>query len=221
MTKLTSSSVIRAAQTDAKDDSKKNSKDSIDVQQAQRESVTLDSNNPEVKRPAAPLFDFAAGEPGWYTVDDNVMGGNSQSDVQVGAESGLLTFAGKVSLENNGGFASTRSQEASYNLGMFDGIVLRVRGDGKAYRFRVYTEATGRDVAYTAIFETEADSWIEVYIPFSDMVPLYRGFVVNRAGPLNSAQISSFGLMIAEKQQGEFRLEVDWIDVLNSQHSTA
>lgn len=27
--------------------------------------------------------------------------------------------------------------------------------------------------------------WTEVYIPFAEMVPLYRGFVVNQAGPLS------------------------------------
>lgn len=161
--------------------------------------------------PGATLFNFAGREPSWMTVDDNVMGGVSQSTVNANVEEALLTFSGRVSLENNGGFASARSQPDLYDLTSFDGVVLRIRGDGKAYRFRVYTEPTGRDVAYTAIFKTVANSWTEVYIPFAEMVPLYRGFVVNQAGPLKPESIRSFGLMIADKQEGEFKLEVEWI----------
>lgn len=193
-------------------------KDVAKAQQTPDEPIASDSIEPEVKSAEAALFEFSDREPAWLTVDDNVMGGISQSEVQVDANSGLLTFAGTVSLENNGGFASARSQPMSYDLGSFDGIALRVRGDGQAYRFRVYSEETGRDIAYTAIFETEADAWTEVTIRFSDMVPLYRGFVVNQAGPLNPEMIRSFGLMISDKQQGEFKLEVDWINaVVNRQ----
>ncbi len=194
-------------------------KDVVKAPQTQGEPVASDSIEPQITRAEATLFDFAGREPGWITVDDNVMGGISQSEVQVDADSGLLTFAGTVSLENNGGFASARSQPMIYDLGSFDGIALRVRGDGQAYRLRVYSEETGRDIAYTAIFETEADTWTEVTIEFSDMVPLYRGFVVNRAGPLNPEMIRSFGLMITDKQQGEFKLEVDWINAVADQQA--
>jgi hypothetical protein len=46
------------------------------------------------------------------------------------------------------------------------------------------------------------------------MVPLYRGYVVNAAGPLNPESIRSFGLMLADKQVGEFSLDVDWINAV-------
>jgi NADH dehydrogenase [ubiquinone] 1 alpha subcomplex assembly factor 1 len=164
--------------------------------------------------PGVPLFDFSGREPSWYTVNDNVMGGLSQSQVAVDTELRRLSFSGDVSLENNGGFASTRSQWTNYNLGAFDGIALRVRGDGNIYRLRIRTEETGYGIAYTSLFDTRADTWQEVYIPFSEMVPLYRGYVVNAAGPLNPVSIRSFGLMMADKQEGTFSLEVDWINAV-------
>jgi hypothetical protein len=46
------------------------------------------------------------------------------------------------------------------------------------------------------------------------MVPLYRGVVVGAAGPLDPKSIRSFGLMLADKQQGEFLLDVDWINAV-------
>jgi monofunctional biosynthetic peptidoglycan transglycosylase len=92
---------------------------------------------------------------------------------------------------------------------------MRVRGDGNVYRLRTRTEKTGTEVAYTALFETEVDTWQDIYIPFAEMIPTYRGFVVNVAGPLDPASVRSFGLMVADKQQGQFFLEVDWINAVS------
>ena len=162
------------------------------------------------------LFDFDDGEPPWFTVNDDVMGGVSTSLVTISAESQRLTFAGNLSLDNNGGFASARSQWTAYDLEEFDGVVLRVRGDGKTYQVRIRTELTGPDIAYTASFVTEAGTWQEVHIPFSEMVPFYRGFFVREAGPLQPATIRSFGLMLADKQQGDFSLDVDRISAVST-----
>ncbi len=164
--------------------------------------------------PGIPLFDFEGPEPAWYTVNDDVMGGVSESLVTVDTNMRRLSFSGDLSLDNNGGFASTRSQWTTYDLSGFDGIALRVRGDGNTYRFRVRTEDTGPGIAYTSLFKTQPGTWQEVYIPFSEMVPLYRGFVVNAAGKLNPQSIRSFGLMLSDKQEGAFSLEVDWINAV-------
>lgn len=43
----------------------------------------------------------------WYVVNDNVMGGVSNSSM-VFTENETLVFKGRVSLDNNGGFASVR-----------------------------------------------------------------------------------------------------------------
>jgi monofunctional biosynthetic peptidoglycan transglycosylase len=164
--------------------------------------------------PGIELFDFSGAEPSWYTLNDNVMGGISNSSVVIDTESHNLSFTGAVSLENNGGFVSTRSQWTGYDLSAFDGIALRVRGDGNTYRFRIRTEETGSAIAYTGLFATEAGTWQEIYIPFSEMVPLYRGFFVSAAGSLDPQSIRSFGLMLSDKQQGEFSLDVDWINAV-------
>ncbi|UCH90623.1 MAG: CIA30 family protein [Nitrospirota bacterium] len=157
------------------------------------------------------LFDFDGNGPAWYSVNDVVMGGVSRSSANIDPEKKRLSFSGILSLENNGGFASIRSQEGTYDLSAYEGIALRVRGDGKIYRFRIRTEETGPEIAYTALFKTKNDSWQEIYIPFSEMIPIYRGVVVNGVEALDPASIRSFGLMLSERQQGEFSLEVDTI----------
>ena len=159
--------------------------------------------------PGTELFTFVAGELGWSPVDDNVMGGVSNSTVDF-AEPSVMRFTGVMSLANNGGFSSVRSDWRPMDLTGADGVLLRVMGDGKSYRLRIRTADTGRNISYNALFETTPDTWQMVYVPFADMVPTYFGSVVD-AGPLNPASIGSFGFMLSDKQPGEFTLRVDWV----------
>jgi monofunctional biosynthetic peptidoglycan transglycosylase len=165
--------------------------------------------------PGTELFTFAAGEPGWYTVDDDVMGGVSSSTVTI-VDPDTLFFSGSMSLDNNGGFASVRSDWTVTNLSRADGLLLRVLGDGKTYRLRIRTAEAGRDISYNALFETTPENWKLVYIPFVDMVPTYRGFVMD-VGTLDAASIGSFGFMLSDKQPGEFELQVDWIRAVSEE----
>ncbi|MEM9777571.1 MAG: CIA30 family protein [Chloroflexota bacterium] len=169
--------------------------------------------------PGTELFTFIAGEPGWYTVDDDVMGGISDSQVSF-VESGQLYFYGNMSLDNNGGFSSARSDWQKMDLTGKDGILLRVKGDGLVYRLRIRTDTAGRGVSYNALFQTQADEWSIVYIPFAQMVPTVRGFVVD-TGQLDTANIGSFGFMLSDKQPGEFELLVDWMRAVSDEEIEA
>lgn len=159
--------------------------------------------------PGIELFAFAAGEPAWYTVDDGVMGGVSSSRVEI-VEPNIMFFSGCISLKNNGGFSSVRSEWNIVDLSGFDGLLIRVLGDGKVYRLRIRTEATGDDISYNGSFETTPDQWVHVYIPCVKMVPTYRGIVMN-VDQLNVKCVGSFGFMLSDKQTGDFGLRVDWI----------
>jgi hypothetical protein len=68
----------------------------------------------------------------------------------------------------------------------------------------------------TALFETEANVWQEVDIPFSEMVPTYRRVLVPVLSPLDPSSIRSFGFMIADEQQGDILLEVDSISAVDN-----
>jgi NADH dehydrogenase [ubiquinone] 1 alpha subcomplex assembly factor 1 len=162
-----------------------------------------------VSLPGVEVFTFAVGEPEWYTVDDDVMGGVSSSTVAV-TEDSTLFFSGTMSLDNNGGFSSVRSNYELMDLSGADGILMRVLGDGKTYRLRIRSVEVGPEISYNGLFGTRADDWTVVYVPFADMVPTYRGFVMD-VGPLDAATIGSFGIMLSDKQPGEFGLVVDWM----------
>ncbi len=76
----------------------------------------------------------------WRVVDDGVMGGLSKGDFGV-SDGGVLTFRGTLSLENNGGFSSIRTEKVKMDLSGADGLLVRVKGDGRTYQMRFGTDA--------------------------------------------------------------------------------
>ena len=157
------------------------------------------------------LFDFttAANSSAWQIVNDDVMGGVSTSHFEL--TNGAAVFRGEVSLENNGGFASVRSLPARHDLSGLDAFVVRLRGDGRRYKFTVRTD-TGFDTPiYQCAFTTQRGEWQEHKLPFKDFVPTFRGRVLTDVSPLNPVKVSSVGFLISDKQDGGFKLELAWI----------
>ena len=65
---------------------------------------------------------YGAKEPqitAWQVVDDGVMGGLSKGNFKSDKKKGNLIFAGNLSLENNGGFSSIRSNPLLIDLSAF------------------------------------------------------------------------------------------------------
>ncbi len=146
----------------------------------------------------------------WYVVNDNVMGGRSEGDFTL--QSGALSFSGSTNT-NGGGFSSIRTKPMRLDLSDHAGIRLQLRADGRRYTWRLTTGARwrGREVSYWADFDTRQGEWQTVTIPFSDFVPRYRGYRLD--GPaLDPAQISGMGLMIYDKRDGPFVLQLSSVN---------
>jgi len=158
------------------------------------------------------LFDFQTTTRyrAWQIVNDDVMGGVSTSRFQI-LTNGGARFTGVVSLENNGGFASVRSQPVRVNLTGCDSFLLRVRGDGRRYKFSVRTEVGLDTPLYQLAFTTKRGEWEEHRLPIKDFVPTFRGRVLTRAPALDPGKVTSVGLLISDKQVGPFQLELAWI----------
>ena len=145
----------------------------------------------------------------WRNVNDNVMGGISQGTINF-TEQNTAIFSGTLSLENNGGFSSVRRDAEDVDLSEATGLSLRVKGDGRRYQLRVQT-ADADNISYRAEFETTVGEWQQVQFLFSDFEPVFRGRIVSNAPALNSTAVEQVGFLIADKKDGEFQLEVDWI----------
>ena len=170
------------------------------------------------------LFDFAQSSDAskWQIVNDGVMGGRSSSQasivksdsvetIETGA--GIMRFAGTLSLENNGGFASVRSR-SSGSLGLDPGqtIVLRVKGDGRRYTFNLYTPDRRTAFSYQMEFDTTAGQWTEIRLPVDKFVAHSFGRPIPSI-KLTPSQVQSVGILLGDKNPGAFEILVDWINV--------
>jgi len=147
----------------------------------------------------------------WMIVNDGVMGGNSLSRFQIN-DKGNGVFLGTVSLENNGGFASVKNHEPVTLTG-YSKICLKVRGDGNRYSFRLQTGEEGNvhEWSYEQRFDTQDDEWSSVELDLDSFEPTYRGSTPKNVPDLNLKNIMRYGFLISDKQQGDFRLEIDQI----------
>lgn len=157
------------------------------------------------------LADFGApGAPEFRPVNDQVMGGRSVSRWRLDPE-GFGVFEGLVSLANGGGFASVRAALENTDLSGHAGVVIRVRGDGQRYRLTLRNDRRFSGVNHMHDFTATDAGWAELFLPFEGFRPSLRGRTPRNAAPLDPAKIRQMGLMIAERQEGPFHLEVAWI----------
>lgn len=146
-----------------------------------------------------------AGKLVWGSLDDVVMGGVSESTFQIdprGSEDGGPTgvFKGTVSTANNGGFTSIRTKNflAPEDLSAYDGIEMRIKGDGRLYKFIIRTSPDWDTVGYTASFDTMKDQWQTIKIPFSSLRPVFRARTKVDAQPFDPSSIISMQLMYSK-----------------------
>lgn len=79
----------------------------------------------------------------WQRLDDVIMGGQSDSALAIAAEDSdaSAVWRGELITEG-GGFCGTRTSSQDWDLGSYDGIQLRVRGDGQTYKMNLKTVST-------------------------------------------------------------------------------
>lgn len=157
------------------------------------------------------IFDF---EPGvdlknWSVVDDVVMGGRSNGSFNL-SEKGHGLFSGLVSLENNGGFSSVRYRFDQKDVSPYTNVVLRLKGDGKRFQFRVKSDQSERH-SYIKYFETSGE-WQTIEIPLTELYPTFRGMTL-RIPNFPGLVMEEIAFLIANNEAESFRLEIDWISL--------
>jgi len=151
----------------------------------------------------------------WRAINDGVMGGVSRGGAEI-ARDGWLVFAGEVSLEKNGGFASVRTAPRPLGTTGARAVRLEVRGDGRRYKLNLKTDVAFDGVQYQAAFATPAGEWTSLTLPLTAFAPKHRGRDVPDAPPLDPARIVTLGFLISDRQAGPFRLEVRVIELLGA-----
>ena len=172
-------------------------------------NILITSINILFMLPTTLLFDFSPQSDlsQWFIIDDVVMGGRSSGQFFLNAE-GNGIFTGAVSLENNGGFSSVHHRFPSRSVKGATHAVVRLRGDGKRYQFRVKTSVYDRH-SYVAHFETTGE-WQTIKIPLRKMYPTFRGRTLDMPD-YPGETLAEIAFFIANKKAETFRPEIDQI----------
>jgi len=143
----------------------------------------------------------------WYVVDDGVMGGLSRGQISMN-DSGNCVFNGYVTTENNGGFSSIRYRFAKRSVSEFKHIILKVKGDGKSYQFRIKDNSRQR-YSYISTFKTSGD-WETIKIPFNTFYPGFRGYKLEKPN-FSGDVMEEIAILIGNKVKESFSLEIEKI----------
>ena len=147
----------------------------------------------------------------WTIVNDTVMGGVSQATVTDHPKGGVV-FSGVLSLDNNGGFTSTRTAAVPDDWSGVSAIAMQVQGDGRRYIATVRTNNRSmRRIYYRQAFDTDPEAATNVVLPLDEFEAYTFGRRVPGAPSLRevTTQIGSVGVMLADKQPGPFELRID------------
>ncbi|PBC33826.1 complex I intermediate-associated protein 30, mitochondrial [Apis cerana] len=102
-----------------------------------------------------------------------------------------------------------------YDWSEYNEIVLRVKGDGRTYMLNILQKGTQfKNFTYHYFMYTRGGPhWQIVRIPFSKFVVCNKGQINENQYRLLESTVTNFGITIADKIPGSFKLEIDYIGV--------
>ena len=167
--------------------------------------------NPEPHNRPITLFNFSKGIniKNWRIVNDDVMGGISTSSFKL-SKAGHGIFQGDVSTENNGGFASVRYVMDEMNIKASTTIIIKVKGDGKNYQFRIKNKMSDY-FSYITTFSTNGE-WQVIELKLEDFYASFRGRKLEIPN-FDKKRIDQIAILIANGADEAFKLEIDKIEL--------
>lgn len=106
-------------------------------------------------------------------------------------------------------------RDSHYDWGMYSHLVMRVRGDGRRYMLHIstssYFDQTWNDAFTYILFTRGGPYWQVAKIPFSKFFFTSKGRIQDRQGSVILHKVSNFGITVADKNNGPFALEIDYI----------
>ena len=154
-------------------------------------------------------FNKESSKADWRIIDDGVMGGISQGEFLIDSD-GNGVFQGTISLENNGGFSSVRYQFDKIKTTKDSKVVIKLKGDGKQYQFRIKDKYNSY-YSYITTFETSGE-WQTIEIKLTDLYPSFRGQKLNLPN-FNSDSFEEIVFLIGNKKKESFKLVLDKIEL--------
>lgn len=146
----------------------------------------------------------------WMIVNDGVMGGLSQGDAELRDNS--LYFYGKVSLENNGGFASVRAPYQKLDLSRFTKVNIKYRSRGQSIGFSLNKYQRFYLPNHKIILPPSTE-WTTKSIELLDFKTYRMGREIeDKITTDDLGKIIRIGFITNDKKASVFEFEVDYIE---------
>jgi len=111
--------------------------------------------------------------------------------------------------------ARSFKRETYHDWTSYTHLVLRIRGDGRSYMLNIgsagYFDITWNDMYNYMLFTRGGPHWQITRIPFSKFFLTSKGRIQDKQSPLPLNRVSNFGITVGDKNNGPFRLEIDYI----------
>ena len=150
----------------------------------------------------------------WILLSDNIMGGVTKSKMEYTSNSVLLT--GEISLKNDGGFSSIRTNYTLVDLSMFKGVTIKFKSTNQKFAFTLQDSKDWTKPTFKNEFSAKKDdTWEEVTLYFKDFKEVIIGEPTgNIMKSTILKNIVRMGIMTYDKKEEPFSLEVDYIEFI-------
>ncbi|GAB2485006.1 CIA30 family protein [Algoriphagus taiwanensis] len=159
------------------------------------------------------VFDFGEGKDfgRWTIINDGVMGGLSESQARLTADA--VVYSGSVSLKNNGGFVSLRSALGVYDLSEFSFFEIRFKSDtDRKFELLIEKETPFYLPKFRKKFGGKSEEWQTLKIPLKELeISRMGNTIAEGVRPDELKGIQRIGFILADKQEGSFVLQIDYL----------
>ncbi len=158
-------------------------------------------------------FDFGKEKAGtdWQVIVDGVMGGLSTGKKELSENS--LLFTGTISLANNGGFSSVRTPFGNYDLSPYQQVKIKYRSNGGVFGLMLERYQRFYYPYYDYKLPHTQGEWQTIRIDLSDFDEIRLADKTgNKLQPEALSEIIRIGFMKLDKKEGDFMLEVEYVN---------
>lgn len=132
---------------------------------------------------------------------------------------GITTDSGYCNITTVPKLKSFRREDI-YDWANYNELVLRIRGDGRCYMLNILQQQMSGVTQYLGfhyfMYTRGGPYWQIVRIPFAKFLAGMRAEIYENQFPMIPQYIKDFGITIADKKSGPFRLEIDYIGICNN-----
>jgi len=136
---------------------------------------------------------------------------------------GSARFSGNISLDlpnpkvQRSGFACLQSLKyyPRLNLEGYHALEIRLQTDGRIYVAQMKTDTAMEDDLYQMILPPlTPKKWHRIVLPFTEFILTNRGYSEEEQPPMELYNLQHVGILMAERANGPFWINIDWIRVI-------